>query len=145
MIFGGTGNNTLTGGEGTNVFIHREGASDLITNYDKTEDIIILSSGKVAESLTSEDSEDVVLKIAHAGNDFGTITVQGGASKILTIYDEDYIAESKKEFLDVSNSYIKAAVKTFEEDEDTQSILKDGADSKVLAEIKAVDSELATK
>lgn len=144
-LLGSTAKNTLTGGSGANIFIHRDGAQDLINNYDQVEDIIILSSGKVAESLTSTNGNDTILKIADGDNDLGTITVKGGASQILTIYDADMLNECKETFREFTTVYVKAAIKTFEEDEDIQSILTDGADSAVLADIKAVNSELAAQ
>lgn len=140
-LIGGTSNNTLTGGADGNIFVHNDGAADFITSYNQAEDVIILSSGSVKESVTSGD--DVILTIAADNKSLGMITVQGGADKILTIYDEEYVTQSKAAFLEISDAYITAAVKTFEEDEDVQSILNDGADSEVLAEIKAVDAELA--
>ncbi len=142
-LIGGTGKNTFTGGEDGNIFVHNDGAADLITNYNQAEDIIILASGSVKESVKSSD--DVILTIADENKSLGKITIQGGAEKILTIYDEEFVTQSKEAFLDISDAYITAAVKTFEEDEDVQSILNDGADSEVLSEIKAVDSELAAK
>ena len=144
-LIGGTSNNTLTGGTGANVFIHQNGANDLITNYDQSEDVIVLASGKVSESMTSDDGKDVILKIADDSDDLGTITVKDAAEKILTIYDEDYINQCKDVFREFSNAYIKSAIKAFEEDEDIQSILTDGENSAVLADIKAADSELAAQ
>ena len=144
-LLGGTGKNTLTGGTEENIFIHRDGAKDLIKNYDQAEDIIILSSGKVAESLTSTNGKDVILKIADGDDDLGTIIIQGGADQFLTIYDEDKLNEFKATFHEFTIAYTKAAIKTFEEDEDIQSILTDGADSEVLTEIKAVNPELAAQ
>ena len=142
-LLGGTGNNTLTGGEGANVFIHRNGATDVIKNYDLSEDIIILEQGKVAQSLTSDDGNDIILKIADGDNDLGTITVKDVEGTYLTIYDEDTLNESKATFFEFSAAYIKSAVKTFEEDKDIQSILTDGENSDVLSEIKAVNPDLA--
>ena len=142
-LLGGTGNNTLTGGEGANVFIHRNGATDVIKNYDLSEDIIILEQGKVAESLTSDDGNDIILKIADGDNDLGTITVKDVEGTYLTIYDEDTLNESKATFFEFSAAYIKSAVKTFEEDEDIQSILTNGENSDVLSEIKALNPDLA--
>ena len=144
-LLGGTGKNTLTGGTGENIFIHRDGAKDLIKNYDQVEDIIILESGKVAQSLTSSNGNDIILKIADGDNDLGSITVKGGAGQYLTIYDEDKLNESKETFHEFATAYFKAAVKTFEEDKDIQSILTDGVNSAVLTEIKAVNPELAAQ
>lgn len=104
-----------------------------------------MESGKVAQSLTSSNGNDAILKIADGDNDLGTITVQGGASQFLTIYDEDKLNESKATVHEFTNAYVKAAIKTFEEDEDIQSILTDGENSEVLAEIKAVNPELAAQ
>ena len=144
-LIGGTDSNTLTGGTGANVFVHQNGANDVITNYNQLEDVIILASGKVSESLASENGNDIILKIADDNGDLGTITVKEAynSGHSLTIYEEDYINRCKEVMLEFSNAYITSVVKTFKENEDVQSILTDGENSAVLAEIKAVDSELA--
>ena len=87
----------------------------------------------------------MILKIVDSNNDLGTITGQGGANQCLTIYDANKFSEFKETFHEFTNIYVKAAVKTFEEDEDLQRILTDGADSKVLSKIKAANPELAAK
>ena len=46
-------------------------------------------------------------------------------------------------FINVHSFPIKAALKTFDEDEDIHSILTDGEDSEALAELKELDPELA--
>ena len=143
-IMGGTGNNTLTGGEGENYFIHREGANDTITSYNQAYDIISLAKGKVAESLTSDESDDVILKIADDdGNSLGTVTVQDAKGKYITVYDEEYSTRCQETYLEFAQAYAQAFVKTVEEDEDFQSILTDGENSAVLSDIKEIDSELA--
>ncbi len=140
-IAGGTGKNTLTGsGVGVNLFVHSDGADDLINNYNSKEDIIVLTSGKVVESLMS--GNDIVLKVASGDNELGTITVKD-TNKISTIYDDDYKEKCKEIFREFSNAHVKSALKTFEEDEDIKSILTDGENSAALSDIKEIDADLA--
>ncbi len=75
---GGEGNDTLTGGNGNDVFIY-EGGNDVITDYTAGETIKI-ASGTVSK--TTLDGDNVVFT-----TDKGTLTVQKGNGKIITVTD----------------------------------------------------------
>ena len=145
LIFGNEQNNTLTGSEAANAFVHRNGTNDLIKSFNPSEDVIILTDGKVSESMNSSDGNDVILKIADGNNSLGTITVKNVARNFITIQDKEQLNERKKVLSEFTNAYVKAAIRTFEEDEDIKSILTDGENSTVLAKIKAVNPEIAAQ
>ena len=78
-MYGGTGNDTLTGGAGNNVFIY-EGGNDVITDYFTGENKIKLTTGNIISS--SLKSSDIILKTSA-----GSITVKNGKDKKITIID----------------------------------------------------------
>ena len=143
LIFGNNDVNTLTGDGEANIFLHKDSSNDVIKNFNPSEDVIILSAGKVSESLESSNGKDVILKISDGNLNLGTITVKNTCGNFITVYDEEKIEDSKAIFREFITAYVKSAVKTFEEDEDIQSILNKGENSSVLAEIKKSNPELA--
>ncbi|MBR0061310.1 MAG: hypothetical protein IJP68_07495, partial [Selenomonadaceae bacterium] len=78
-LIGGKGNDTLTGGTGSDVFLYNNGdGNDVITDYSE-EDFIQFTTGTAK---VKRSGKDVVFTLGK-----GTITVTGGASKIITYAD----------------------------------------------------------
>ncbi len=76
-MLGGGGNDTLTGGNGADVFVYASGGGkDVITDYTAGVDKIRLTSGKI--SRTSYSGRDVIFKIGT-----GTLAVKNGKGKKL--------------------------------------------------------------
>ena len=88
---GGTGNDTLTGGDGKDIFIHTAN-NDLITDYTPGKDKIKLASNYMSITASSVKGSDVILTVG----DYGLITVKGGKNQQITIVDEDGKSTTKK-------------------------------------------------
>ena len=72
-MYGGAGNNTLTGGKGNDIFVY-EGGSDLIADYTTGQDKIKLASASITGAYLS--SSNLILTTSS-----GNITVKSGKSK----------------------------------------------------------------
>ena len=82
-IIGGTGNDTLTGGKGSDVFIYKSsGGKDVITDYEE-KDLFRIASGKI-KSISTTKAGSVVFKVGS-----GKITLKNAADKIITYEDAD--------------------------------------------------------
>ncbi len=82
-IIGGTGNDTLTGGKGSDVFIYKSsGGKDVITDYEE-KDLLRIASGKI-KSISTTKAGSVVFKVGS-----GKITLKNAADKIITYEDAD--------------------------------------------------------
>ena len=143
MIFGSDANNTLTGNDNANIFLHQGSSNDTIKNFDASTDVILLEKGKVAQTSKSSNGKDVILKISDGKTSLGKITIKNAADSDINVYDDEKIADAKEVFSELTTAYASSVIKTFNEDADIQSILKDGEKSSVLAEIKKVNPELA--
>lgn len=143
LIFGNDANNILTGNDNANIFLHKGTSNDTIKNFNPSTDVILLEKGKVAQSLKSSNGKDVILKISDGNTSLGKITIKNAADSDINVYDDEKIADAKEIFSELTAAYASSAIKTFKEDADIQSILNDGENSSVLAEIKAINPELA--
>ena len=118
---GGKGNDTLTGGNGNDIFVYTNGdGNDIITDYTAKQDKIKLNSGSISSS--SIKGSDVVLKIGS-----GSITVKKGKNKSITIIDSAGKSTSKV-YGTSSKNYVEEH--WFTEDnnfstDDVSSIIKD--------------------
>ncbi|MBR3498299.1 MAG: hypothetical protein IKO05_04825 [Selenomonadaceae bacterium] len=82
-IIGGTSNDTLTGGKGSDVFIYKSsGGKDVITDYEE-KDLLRIASGKI-KSISTTKAGSVVFKVGS-----GKITLKNAANKIITYEDAD--------------------------------------------------------
>ena len=146
-LVSGSGQSTLTGSSGANMFVYTEGGSCVITNYDQTRDYIILSGCKVKETVTAEYHNDVIIKVESSDTGvtglFGDVTIQGAKGKVLNILDQDSVEASQKQVSDVCETVVSAAIYTFENDENIQDILTNGVNGDFLKDLYAEDAQLA--
>ena len=143
LIFGSDADNTLTGNDNANIFLHQGSSNDTIENFNPSTDVILLEKGKVTQSSKSSNGKDVILKISDGNTSLGKITIKNAANSDINVYDDEKIADAKEIFSELTAAYASSAIKTFKENDDIQSILNDGENSAVLAEIKAINPELA--
>ena len=92
-MYGGSGNDTLTGGAGNDVFIY-EGGKDVITDYTAGKDKIKLSSGKITK--TTYSGKDVIFTIGS-----GTLTVKNSKGKKITVTDSSNKTQTYSKTLDL--------------------------------------------
>ena len=93
-LYGGTGNDTLTGEKGNDVFVY-EGGNDVITDYTAGQDKIKINSGKITK--TGYNGNAVTFTVGS-----GTITVQNGKGKKITIIDANNKTTTQTYTQDVS-------------------------------------------
>lgn len=80
---GGIGKDTLTGGAGKDVFVYSAGAGkDVITDYTAVKDKIQIDFGSISKTKIS--GQNVIFTVGS-----GTLTVQNGKGKKITIIDEN--------------------------------------------------------
>ena len=78
--YGAAGNDTLTGGSGSDIFIYDGKGTDVITDYTADEDTLKISSGSI--SSYSFSGNDATFKIGSA-----SVKVTGGKTKAITVVD----------------------------------------------------------
>ena len=80
-IISGTGDDSMSGGSGKDVFVHTAGY-DIITDYTSKQDAL-----KFNDSIVSavESGEDVIFNLETSG----TVVVIGGAGSLITVVDKD--------------------------------------------------------
>ena len=83
-LWGGAGTDTLFGDDGSDTFVYKSGDGNvIIADYDDSFDKIRVLSGNVGNPYANK-AGDVTFDI---GN--GKISVKGGASQFIPIYDKD--------------------------------------------------------
>ena len=131
LIFGNAANSTLTGNDNANIFLHQGSSNNTIKNFNPSTDVILLEKGKVTKSSKSSNGKDVILKISDGNTSLGKITIKNVADNDINIYDDEKITEAKEIFSELTTAYASSASKTFDEDDDIQSILNDGSNISV--------------
>ena len=111
-LSGGKGNDTLTGGDGNDVFVYGTGdGSDVITDYNEDEDAIYIGDATISSIsvATTKSNPKVTFKIGT-----GTLVVNNGAGKKITINDTTKIYEKGKTYTGDKTSVTLTSAETLD-------------------------------